>query len=65
VVADSNRAILLDPDNKNAYFLRGLARYELGEQEQGCEDFSRAIDLGFSVLRVAEQERCVEYWDKK
>jgi tetratricopeptide (TPR) repeat protein len=64
VVADCNKAISLEPDNKNAYFLRGLARYELGEKEQGCEDFSKAIDLGFSVLRIAEQEKCIDFWDK-
>jgi len=65
VVSDCNKAISLEPDNKNAYFLRGLARYELGEKEQGCEDFSNAIELGFSVLRIAEQEKCIDYWDKK
>ncbi|MDP3445513.1 MAG: tetratricopeptide repeat protein [Ignavibacteria bacterium] len=62
VVADCNKAISLAPDNKNAYFLRGLARYELGEKEQGCEDFNKAIELGFSVLRIAEQEKCIDYW---
>lgn len=65
VVFDCNKAILLDPENKNAYFLRGLARYELGEKEQGCEDFHKAIELGFSVLRIAEQEKCIDFWDKK
>ena len=65
VVFDCNKAISLDPNNKNAYFLRGLARYELGEQEKGCEDFSKAIELGFSVLRIAEQEKCIDFWDKK
>lgn len=65
VVSDCNRAISLEPDNKNAYFLRGLARYELGEKEQGCEDFSKAIELGFSILRIAEQEKCIDYWDKE
>jgi tetratricopeptide (TPR) repeat protein len=65
VVFDCNKAISLDPNNKNAYFLRGLARYELGEKEQGCEDFSKAIELGFSVLRIAEQEKCGDFWDKK
>jgi tetratricopeptide (TPR) repeat protein len=65
VVSDCNMAISLEPDNKNAYFLRGLARYELGEKEEGCEDFSKAIELGFSVLRIAEQEKCIDYWDKK
>jgi tetratricopeptide (TPR) repeat protein len=64
VVLDCNKAIALAPDNKNAYFLRGLARYELGEKEQGCEDFSKAIELGFSVLKIAEQEKCIDYWDE-
>jgi len=65
VVSDCNKAIALDANSKNAYFLRGLARYELGEEEQGCKDFSKAIELGFSVLRIAEQERCAEFWDEK
>lgn len=65
VIADCNRAISLDPNNKNAFFLRGLARYELGEKELGCEDFSKAIELGFSVLRIAEQEKCIKFWDKE
>lgn len=64
VVSDCNKVISLEPNNKNAYFLRGLARYSLGEKEQGCEDFSKAIELGFSVLRIAEQEKCIEFWDK-
>ena len=64
VVFDCNKAISLEPTNKNAYFLRGLARYELGEEAQGCEDFSKAIELGFSVLKIAEQEKCIGFWDK-
>lgn len=64
-VSDCNIAISLDPNNKNAYFLRGLVRYESGEKEQGCEDFSKAIELGFSILRIAEQEKCGDFWDKK
>ncbi len=65
VVFDCNHAISLDSKNKNAYFLRGLAQYELGNKAEGCEDFTKAINLGFSVLKVAEKERCSEYWDKK
>ncbi|MEQ8358055.1 MAG: hypothetical protein RH860_01115 [Cytophagales bacterium] len=65
VVSDCNKAISIEPNNKNAYFLRGLARYELGENEQACEDFNKAIELGFSVLRIAEQEKCMDYWEKK
>ena len=63
VVNDCNKTIMLEPDNKNAFFLRGLAKYELGEKEKACEDFSRAIELGFSILKIAEKQRCNEYWD--
>jgi hypothetical protein len=62
VVQDCSTSIDLNAENKNAYFLRGLARYELGEQEQGCEDFEKAIQLGFSVLRIAEEQKCKKYW---
>lgn len=64
VVFDCNKAIVIEPNNKNAYFLRGLARYDLGEQEKACEDFNKAIELGFSILKVAEQEKCAEFWNK-
>lgn len=64
VISDCNKAISLESDNMNAYFLRGLARYELGEKEQGCEDFNKAISLGFSVLRIAEEEKCIDFWKK-
>jgi hypothetical protein len=63
VLHDCNKAIQLEPENKNAWFLRGLAHWELGFKEKACTDFSRAIDLGFSVLRIAEEQRCSEYWN--
>ena len=65
VVLDCNKAIDIDAGNKNAYFLRGLALYQLGEKKQACEDFSKAIELGFSILRIAEQEKCIEFWKEE
>ena len=65
VVLDCNKAIALDSTRKNACFLRGLALYELGRKKQACEDFSKAINYGFSILQFAEKEKCKEYWDKK
>ena len=61
-VEDCSRAIELDNKAKNAYFLRGLALYELGEKEKACEDFHRAIELGFTILKEAESARCSEIW---
>jgi len=63
VVEDCNKALALEPDNKNAYFLRGLASYELGFKEEACIDFYRAIELGFDILKQAEYEKCAEYWE--
>jgi tetratricopeptide (TPR) repeat protein len=62
VVEDCTKAISLEPDNKKAYFLRGLATYGLGKKEEACADFYRAIELGFTVLREAEDERCAAFW---
>jgi hypothetical protein len=63
VVSDCTKTIELEPENKNAWFLRGLANWELGFKEKACNDFSRAIELGFSILSIAEEQRCSEYWD--
>lgn len=65
VVSDCNRAIEIEPGNKNAWFMRGLARYKMGLKEDACADFSRAIDLGFSILRIAEEQRCREFWKEE
>lgn len=62
VIRDCDKALELDPKTRNAFFLRGLARYQLGKQELACKDFYRAIELGFTVLKEAEKERCMQYW---
>ena len=64
VLMDCDKAIELEPANKNAYFLRGLALYELGEKESACESFEKAIELGFAILRIAEYQKCSEYWER-
>jgi hypothetical protein len=62
VVYDCNKSINLDSTNKNAYFLRGIAFYALGEQQKGCDDFKMSIDLGFEILKEAEYNKCRDYW---
>lgn len=64
-LADCNKVIALNPENKNAWFLRGLALYELGRKEEACADFTTAIELGFDILRIAEQEKCKEFWEEE
>mgnify|MGYP006296505907 CR=1 FL=1 len=64
-LADCNKSVSLDPVNKNAYFLRGLALYSLGKKEKACADFNTAIELGFTILRQAEWSKCAEFWEKE
>ena len=61
-ITDCNHALALDPQNKYGYFLRGSAKYALGEEEQACSDFLKAIELGFAILKTAEQEKCGAFW---
>ena len=61
-LSDCNKAISLDPSNKNAYFLRGLSLYELGRKEEACKDFKKAVELGFTILAKEEEEKCDGYW---
>ncbi len=63
-VDDCNKALELEPNNINAYFLRGLALYELGKKEEACNDFYKAIDLGFTILKEAEKQKCEDFWKK-
>lgn len=62
VVDDCSKAIALDSIDKNAYFLRGLAYYGLNDKQKGCDDFKKAIDLGFEILKEAESYKCKDYW---
>ena len=63
VISDCDKAINLDEKNKNAFFLKGLALYSLDKKEEACQNFTKAIDLGFSILRIAEKQRCAEFWE--
>lgn len=62
IVSDCTKAIALNPNEKYAYFLRGLAYYGLDEKQKGCDDFQSAIDLGFEILKEAEYDKCRNYW---
>ena len=63
ILDDCNRAIQIDSTDKNAYFIRGLALYELGERQEACDDFKKSIELGFTILKQAEKEKCEEFWE--
>jgi tetratricopeptide (TPR) repeat protein len=44
-IADCNKAISIEP-NSNSYYVRGLARIKKGEKTKGCQDLSKAGELG-------------------
>ena len=62
-LADCTRSLELDPKNKNTWFMKGLALYDLGKFDEACQAFETAIDLGFSVLREAEWDKCSQFWE--
>ena len=46
-IQDYNKAIELYPDYTEAYVDRGVAKYNLGDKNGGCLDFSKAGELGY------------------
>ena len=62
VIEDCDKAIALNSKLKNAFFLRGLAHYSLGERKKACDDFNKSIELGFEILKEAEYNKCKSYW---
>ncbi len=63
IIEDCSKAIRINQNAKNAWFLRGLALYSLGKKEEACENFSKAIELGFNVLKIAEKDKCEAFWE--
>ena len=47
-IADYNEAIRLDPKAAGAYYGRGFAHQQKGEQAKADEDFAKAKKLGYT-----------------
>lgn len=47
-IDDYNKAINIHPNNKEAYYYRGLAKVSLGQKNAGCMDLSKAGELGYA-----------------
>ncbi len=45
-IDDLNKALKLNPNDTHALFNRGLAYFNLGMQEESCEDWQKAGELG-------------------
>ncbi|MGB3419679.1 tetratricopeptide repeat protein [Dolichospermum sp. FACHB-1091] len=44
-IDDYNPAIKINPNDANAYYNRGVVRYELGDKQGAIKDFNQAIKI--------------------
>ncbi len=45
-IDDCDKALSINPNISNTYFLKGRAIYRLGNKEKACEYWSKAGDVG-------------------
>ncbi len=57
-IADYNRAILLNPKYKEAYFNRGYARIKNRQLRSGCNDLRKAYELGYEDAKPHIRIHC-------
>ncbi len=55
---DYNKAIELKPDYAQAFYNRGIARYNVKDKVGGCLDFSKAGELGDNSAYDLIKEYC-------
>ena len=53
-----NKAIAINPDSGEPFFYRGLAKIFLEHKDKGCQDLSKAGELGYKEAYQAIQEHC-------
>lgn len=58
VIKDCNWAIFLRPEKADMYFLRGRAKFNLGQKDRACLDLKRALDRGLSRNSIKNQIIC-------
>ena len=57
-IKDMNKAISIDKEADNSYYLRGLAKIKIGKSEEGCKDLSKAGELGKTEAYEAMKQNC-------
>lgn len=57
-IIDINKAIEIDPKNYLFYISRGNINYFSGLENEGCQDFQRAKELGFSDAQTLINKFC-------
>lgn len=68
-INDINKAIQIEPKNEVFYISRGGINFFNGNKEEGCQDFQKAKDLGFSDAQTLINKFCnysqtaIEYYE--
>jgi Flp pilus assembly protein TadD len=52
------KAIQIDPNNAEAYYGRGIAKYKLGDKSGACLDLRKAGELGYEKAYEAIKKYC-------
>lgn len=69
-IKDFDKAIQIEPKNELFYISRGGINFFSGNKEEGCQDFQKAKELGFSDAQVLIDKFCnysqtaKEYYNK-
>ncbi|MDG1900769.1 MAG: hypothetical protein P8I80_00925 [Bacteroidales bacterium] len=61
-ISDCEISISINPNDKNAYLILGLAQYKYGMIEDACFNYKKSIDLGLTYLANAQYINCEDYW---
>lgn len=70
-----NQLMEFGPDDADSYFIRGIAKHELGQYQAAIDDFDRAIELdpknadsyfsrGFAKAALDEYEAAIDDYDR-
>lgn len=57
-INDLNQAIAMNPRKAQAYYLRGISKYQTIDSRAGCEDFQIAANLGDEASKQALEQYC-------
>ena len=57
-IEDYNKAIFLDENDKECYYNRAIAKYNIGERESACKDLQKAFKLGDKQAEDVLNELC-------
>ena len=57
-IKDMDQAISINSESNNSFYIRGLAKLKIGKKDEGCQDLSKAGELGKSEAYQIILENC-------